>query len=183
VGLGIAFGVKRSDGGLPVIEADPDGAVATAGGRVGDVWQTIDGDPVIAVFDGWLDGTRIRTPGAPIMVRLMRASVGMTIAIVDGPEATGADDGADLVEETPNDESPRSESSESALPPITLRDRLRAHLGKPPLDADTEALLKRDSGPTRDPHRSDNWAKHYDPLASKGDIERFWRDTERLWKW
>jgi hypothetical protein len=172
--LGVTFGIKRPDGDLPVVKVDADGAVAAAGGRVGDVWLTVDGEPVIAVFEDWLDGTRVRSHSVPIIVRFMRAGIGLTIAVIDGPEASGADDGADLAEETPIDESLRSESAGTTLPPITLRDRLRGHLGKAPLDADTEALLRRDDRPRWNPHSAVNGDERYDPFASRGSIERFW---------
>jgi hypothetical protein len=86
MGLGIAFGLKRPDGGLSVVEVDAGGPVAAAGGRVGDVWLTIAGVPVVEVIDGWLAGTRVRTPDVPIMVRIERAGVGMTIAPVESAE-------------------------------------------------------------------------------------------------
>jgi hypothetical protein len=181
MGLGIAFSIERPDGGLPVVEVDGGGPVARAGGNVGDVWLSIDGSRVLDVINGWTSGARVRTPDVAFMVQIERGGVRMMLAVIESPGAIEDDDDAGLADET--DESSRSfESAESTLPPVTPRDRLRMHLGKLPLDPDIEALLKRDSGPTKDPYRADHWAKDYDPTASRTDVERFWKDTERIWK-
>jgi S1-C subfamily serine protease len=67
----MGLGVKFSDGpggGLAVVTVEKGGSVADAGGLIGDLWLTIDGQPAAEVLAEWHDGTRQHRPGVPLTV-------------------------------------------------------------------------------------------------------------------
>jgi hypothetical protein len=78
MGLGVEFTDAR-DGALSVIGIDEGGSVAGAGGKIGDLWLTIDGQPAVEVLAQWHDGTRPHRPGIPLTVEIDRAGERLVI--------------------------------------------------------------------------------------------------------
>jgi hypothetical protein len=70
--LGVELGPDRPDGSVVVIAVEEGGSVAAAGGRVGDLWLTIDGELAAQVLISWADDMRPRRPDVPISVEIKR---------------------------------------------------------------------------------------------------------------
>jgi hypothetical protein len=78
MGLGVKFS-DGPDGGLTAIGVEKGGSVADAGGEIGDVWLTIDGERATEVLGQRHDGTRAHRPGVPLTVLVERASERLVI--------------------------------------------------------------------------------------------------------
>jgi hypothetical protein len=151
--LGVEFS-DGPDGRLLVIGLDACGSVAMAGGKIGDLWVTIDGLPAAEVLAQWHSGKRPHRPGVPLTVEIDRNGVLLVIR-----PAWRSDELTSLAVEDAeeSDDEPTRPADETEPAPLPLGrgglvilnkgsavSSLRARLGKGPLHPNlTEHLAYR----------------------------------------
>jgi len=92
-GGGVEFKLDRATQTVVAVEVSDDCDVAKAGGRAGDEWLEMDGEPAFRVIEEIRTGARTRSPQVPERVTIARA--GELLTIFPRRAAPGADsDGA-----------------------------------------------------------------------------------------
>jgi hypothetical protein len=77
--LSLEFELNNEAASVIAAEIQDGGAVANAGGLVGDRWLEIDGEPALQVIEHWARGVRVRQPMVPMTIKVLRGAQELTI--------------------------------------------------------------------------------------------------------